>query len=89
MFYPETVVMSEMIGFLRPTYIKSMPEKDGWGEGFQVQSSVKSYTILCYGRNKSFDSPIATSRTETTTFDCDINYQNGGFIQFPEGTQND
>jgi general secretion pathway protein G len=89
MFYPDTVDMSEMIGFLSTTYIKSMPIADGWGTGFQVQSSIKSYTILSYGRDKSYDGTIAGARSETTTFDCDINYQNGGFMQYPEGTQND
>jgi hypothetical protein len=66
-----------------------MPIKDGWGSGFQISSSSRSYTIISYGRDKRTDTTSPSTRVETQIFDCDINYQNGGFMQYPEGTQND
>jgi general secretion pathway protein G len=89
MFYPEVSTISGLTTYLRSTYIKSMPIKDGWGSGFQISSSSRSYTIISYGRDKRTDTTSPSTRVETQIFDCDINYQNGGFMQYPEGTQND
>jgi general secretion pathway protein G len=88
-FVPTTVVNSStMTGMLSPTYIKSMPVNDGWGNGwiFDSDAAGQTYAITSKGRDGvSGSAPSAT--TTTTNFDCDIIYSQGQFLQYPEGIQ--
>ena len=73
---------------LTPTYIRTFPQKDGWGTnwGFNVDaaSAAQRYQIISYGK----DAVASTGSTgATTNFDCDIVYENGAFTVFPEGVQ--
>lgn len=79
--------------YLAPTYVKSFPQKDGWGNGwlFNMDQSwgasiaAQAYAITSYGKDgKPESSPKCTP---TTNFDCDIIYTNGTFLQYPEGVQ--
>jgi|SRR4051794_2227434 type II secretion system protein G len=74
-------------GMLSPTYIKSLPQKDGWSNvyGFARATDGQVYGIRSSGKNASFEGTITPGAT--TKFDCDIVYSNGSFIQFPEGIQ--
>jgi type II secretion system protein G len=74
-------------GKLSPTYIKSLPQKDGWGDvyGFGTTSNGQVYGIRSAGKDNSFQGSITVGGTQA--FDCDIVYSNGSFIQFPEGIQ--
>lgn len=80
---------------LSPTYIKTMPRKDGWQHPFELFSSqswggsapAAGYAIISPGRDGRFNTTTAASGA-TTNFDCDIVYSNGSFIQFPQGLQN-
>ncbi|HEX7680298.1 MAG TPA: prepilin-type N-terminal cleavage/methylation domain-containing protein [Thermoanaerobaculia bacterium] len=80
-----------MTTILSPTYIKSLPPKDGWGNDFVYNADVdfngvaaQAYSILSFGRDGVAD---ARPGLATTNFDCDIIYQQGGFSQYPEGVQ--
>ncbi|MGZ7040779.1 MAG: type IV pilin protein [Thermoanaerobaculia bacterium] len=75
-------------GKLSPTYIKSLPQKDGWGDvyGFGTTSNGQVYGIRSKGKDNAFQSGAYTIGG-TQAFDCDIVYSNGSFIQFPEGIQ--
>jgi general secretion pathway protein G len=79
---------------LSPTYIKSLPKNDGWNNAWIYQAdqaigsatAAQQYAITSYGRDgKSSGVPAAVG--STTNFDCDIIYSQGGFLQYPEGVQ--
>src|SRR6266849_2801413 len=74
-------------GKLSPTYIKSLPQKDGWGDVycFGTTSNGQVYGIRSAGKDNAFQTAIVVGGTQA--FDCDIVYSNGSFIQFPEGIQ--
>lgn len=79
-----------------PTYIRTLPGKDGWGNQWFFTMDVapgdpastkaaQVYAVISYGR----DGAALTSTPDgpTTHFDCDIVYSNGSFIVYPEGVQ--
>lgn len=75
-----------LVGMLSPTYIKTLPTKDGWSDAytFANDSNGQQYQIISYGKdNVSDNNPVGA----TTDFNCDIVYQNGTFTVFPEGKQ--
>jgi type II secretion system protein G len=77
---------------LTPTYIKVLPANDGWGTPYTFASDQafgngtpsQTYLIRSYGKDGLPDTALGGP---TTQFDCDIMYQSGSFIQFPEGVQ--
>jgi type II secretory pathway pseudopilin PulG len=70
---------------LTPTYIKVLPRVDGWGHPYDFSSSDQTYEIRSFGRDGTLGGTAASGGT-TTDFDCDIVYENGTFMEFPEGT---
>jgi len=78
-----------MVGLLTPTYIKSLPQNDGWGNayGYVNVSSGQAYGIRSLGKDGVKQSDTYTSGTQTKVFDCDIVYSMGSFVQWPEGMQ--
>jgi len=91
---PGTNVTSSLAGILSPTYMKSLPSKDGWGNAWKFltdqplgssNTAAQVYMILSSGKDGSFQG--SPSGGATTKFDCDIIYSNGAFVQYPEGVQ--
>src|SRR5438105_6251630 len=86
--------LPNLSAYLYPTYVKSFPIKDGWGNPWGVYidqtwgGSVVSFA--CRRRHTSstrdWSSDVCSSDL-TTAFDCDIIYSNGTFLQYPEGVQ--
>jgi general secretion pathway protein G len=78
-----------MVGMLSPTYIKSLPQNDGWGDpyGYITASNSQEYAIRSLGKDNVADSASYNSGTQTKKFDCDIVYSMGSFVQWPEGMQ--
>jgi len=81
-----------MTTILSPTYVKSLPPKDGWGNDWKYLSDVafngtaaQQYAIISFGRDGKVEGTWAGA--STTNFDCDIIYTQGGFAQYPEGVQ--
>jgi type II secretory pathway pseudopilin PulG len=74
----------DLAGALEPTYVKRLPEKDGWGTPFEFAAVEQSYAIRSAGRNRTADVAIYDSR-QTTDFDSDLVYSNGSLFWFPEG----
>ena len=78
-----------------PTYIRTLPTKDGWGQQWifgmdQVGTAssdqpAQRYQIISKGRNASQET--GTLNGPSTHFDCDIVYENGAFVVYPEGVQ--
>ena len=80
---------STMVSMLTPTYIKSLPKNDGWGDpyGYNKGSNGQSYAIRSLGKDGVKEGDTYTSGTQTKAFDCDIVYSMGSFVQWPEGMQ--
>ena len=88
----DTANVSSMAGPLTPTYVKRLPEYDGWGKDFRVglkPVSYDSYTVKSWGADKSSSTTVTTATLPITTnsFDCDIIYSDGTFVMYPEGVQ--
>ena len=86
--WPETAVSVIAIeNMLVPTYIKKIPEYDGWSNQFQVGSRLNSYTIESYGADKTDETEQQGNVIVTSLFDCDIVFSDGNFVKYPEGVQ--
>jgi general secretion pathway protein G len=79
--------------YLSPTYVKTFPLRDGWGnawnfwldQGMATPTAAQVYAIVSAGKDGAFQT--TPGQGATTAFDCDIVYSNGTFIQYPEGVQ--
>ena len=71
---------------LNPHFIREPPDDDGWNNDWDAETSTNGsvYTISSLGKDGVLGSRPGGP---TTDFDCDIVYSNGGFYQWPEGTQ--
>jgi general secretion pathway protein G len=89
----QSVSIDTLNTYLAPTYVKTFPVKDGWGNGwlFKLDQSwgsttaAQTYQIISTGKDGAAQSTY--NGGATTNFDCDIIYSNGTFLQFPEGVQ--
>ena len=72
---------------LAPTYIAQPPLRDGWGRFFtyNLDAAAANYNVRSLGRNGSADTVVCGT---TTSFNDDILFSDGAFLQWPEGTQN-
>jgi len=85
------ITYAELKLMLQPTYIRALPDKDGWGTlydfaadqdaGSTLSSNV--YGVRSYGRDGKVDGTLVTG--PTSNFSCDIIYSNGSFVAYPEG----
>jgi type II secretory pathway pseudopilin PulG len=79
-------------GLLEPTYIRKMPQLDGWGRLYDfavdTASGAQVYAIRSYGRDGHPDVTTAYKIGPSSKFDCDIVFSNGTFIVYPQGVQN-
>lgn len=85
---------------LTPTYIRTLPSKDGWSNTMEYYVDVagafpapatgaaaNAYAIRAKGRDGVVEGAAVVGGA-TTNFNCDIVFSNGSFVQFPEGVQN-
>jgi len=82
-----TVMNDSSLSVLSPTYIANPVRVDGWGNFmlYETDAPNQQYGFRSKGRdNTATDFTCLT----TTNFNDDIVYSNGGFINWPEGTQN-
>ncbi|HEY0590811.1 MAG TPA: prepilin-type N-terminal cleavage/methylation domain-containing protein [Thermoanaerobaculia bacterium] len=88
------ITLAELTSGLTPTYIRQFPNKDGWGNswyfgaqfGWESGTAAQAYHVQSSGRDGAMEAS-GTDNTKTTDFDCDIVYENGNFVQWPEGAQ--
>jgi type II secretion system protein G len=87
-FYPKSATEANIEDHISPTYLKNMPDNDGWRHGWDVvvDTAGQNYTIASAGRNAAFEN---LGEGVTTDFDEDIVYSNGVFVRYPEGIQTD
>jgi general secretion pathway protein G len=96
--YPDSTgadtVSTKLVSYLTPTYIKKLPDNDGWNKPncVQIDTSLASYTLWSNARDGAgtcTGGPTLVGGTggPTTSFDADIIFANGQFVQWPEGQQ--
>lgn len=96
--YPNVASLDELRPLLTPKYMKAIPSVDGWGHPFRYacveeqEGRCTAYVVGSGGKDGNFahdtakeylDAPIGG----TTSFDCDLIFSNGQFIDYPEGAQ--
>jgi type II secretion system protein G len=69
-----------------PTYIKAVPEKDGWGTTFYygTTSNSQQYQIRSLGADGESNTALSGAVSDANT---DIVFENGSFVVYPEGPQ--
>jgi type II secretion system protein G len=80
------VIDASSFSLLTPTYAAQPPKVDGWGAFFQYSNDSANYAILSTGSDKAKQGLTANCGT-TTSFNSDIVYADGSFVQWPEGIQ--
>jgi len=93
--YPVVRSLDELAPLIEPTYVKQMPRFDGWHKPFRYESwretgqaAATHYAFSSAGSDGRFEKPSARDYdpSATTTFERDIVFSNGAFIQYAEGT---
>ena len=85
------VAIADLNTYLSPTYVKTFPSKDGWGDPWGLgtdqswgnSAPAQVYAIISYGKDAAAQTSWAGGAT--TNFDCDIVYSNGVFLSYPDG----
>lgn len=86
---------------LSPTYVKLLPEHDGWANPFKFYAdqpwndakAAANYIVWSSAKNGDsagaggWDATASSSGGATTNYNDDILFSNGTFIQYPEGVQ--
>jgi len=85
------ILLDDLSKELQPTYIKVMPNRDGWERDLSCYSeyamgddhTANQYLIESSGRDGKYDpTPVLGP---FGNFDCDIIYANGQFLTYPVG----
>jgi len=94
--YPVVVAEAEVSGALietslEPVFIRVLPTQDAWQNAIRYVSDGTTYTTGSLARDGRIGGNLAVggSGGATNSFDCDIVFSNGQFLQWPEGTQLD
>ncbi len=82
--YPAAASFEELEPFIVGKYLRKVPEVDGWGNPFLLESTETGYTLISAGKNGVVD---GCGEGKTGRFDADICFRNGRFTQWPEGMQ--
>lgn len=77
--------VEDLLPYLTPTYLKTLPQRDGWQNPIRYDASGLDYTLFSYGGDRQPDG--SWSSGPTTDFAADIVIVNGVFVQWPEGAQ--
>jgi len=86
---------------LSPTYVKLLPEHDGWGNALKFYAdqpwndprSAANYIVWSAAKNGDtagaggWDATASSPGGATTNFNDDILFSNGTFVAYPEGVQ--
>lgn len=87
------VTLEELRAALVPTYIKTLPPQDGWGNRWvfrianvDAKGAAQSYLIRSSGSDGSLDAGVDDDANKTiVSFEQDIVFRDGSFTQVPEG----
>ncbi len=82
--YPVAASIDELQSLFAGKYMSKLPEADGWGNPFLLESEETGYTLISTGKNGVVD---GCGEGKTGRFDADICFRSGKFTQWPEGMQ--
>jgi type II secretory pathway pseudopilin PulG len=92
--YPTSRSVRELSRILDPTYSKELPRRDAWRhdlryELIEVGDGSQFYFVASPGKDGLWQRTQLTEYAPggTTSFDADIIFSNGVFVQYPEGAQ--
>jgi hypothetical protein len=95
--YPKAGSIRDVGAILSPTYIRRMPEKDGWGNEYEyfVSSDLARYRFVSGGSDSDIDGgsrlveplPAQAQMRVMDKPGADIIYQDGQFVQIPAAAQ--
>ena len=88
-FYPVATDIAALEAHVTPSYMRKLPERDGWGGAFHVDSGSGEYTLASCGKGETDCSSLVVQSGggSTNLFSDDIVFSNGSFVQWPEGKQ--
>lgn len=86
-----SIPITDVSALLIPTYIRSIPSKDGWGHPLDCfmdadlagTTVAQRYAISSPGRDGKYSTPFVPGAF--SNYDCDIVYSNGAFLSYPSG----
>jgi len=52
---PEVSSIEEAAALLQPTYVRTLPVRDGWGNRYHVETRKNDYVIVSYGQDGRSD----------------------------------
>lgn len=89
--YPDVTSVSELAKILEPKYIRQLPQSDGWQHEFRYKpmspkdDGPQEYVIVSAGKDGviEHDDLEGYTKVETESFNNDIVFSNGEFIQYP------
>ena len=84
--FPSPMVYADVYDVLVPTYLKSVPRIDGWGNPLEFGANGDVYGIRSAGRDGLYEGTTYVPGIVETP-DGDIVFSNGNFVRVPEGTQ--
>lgn len=92
--YPHATSVAELETALSPTYVRTLPSLDGWGNAMKydcwpAEGACDKYALGSAGSDKAWEHEALQEYVNATTgrFESDIVYANGSFLQYPEGVQ--
>lgn len=87
------ISLADLEGILVPQYIPTIPEKDGWGNDYEIYLDVENplarrvMAIRSPGRDGRFSSgPYRVGSFTPESYDEDIVWADGYFVRWPEAT---
>ncbi len=83
------VPVAQLRAQVEPSYIRSLPLADAWGNALLYWSDGSRYRVVSNGWDGTADRPYDAVQpgTTTDTFASDIVFGDGEFLQRPEGEQ--
>jgi general secretion pathway protein G len=96
--YPNVASYDGLRPLIKPKFMSSMPTMDGWGHPFRYacvdeqEGRCTAYVFGSGGKDGHFAHETAKEYIDaplggTSSFDCDLIFSNGQFIDYPEGAQ--
>ncbi len=83
--YPNVGSLERLEPLISPTYIRRVPKNDGWNRPLDYAGNARQYEIRSLGADGQLDAQPHPG--QNTSFDSDIVYHDGSFVQWPSGIQ--
>ena len=86
--YPQTTDVAALAAILQSEgYLEMVPTADAWGNGLIYEGAALDYTLGSAGKDGGTTLSLVGAGGPTRTFDADIVFTRGVFVQWPEGLQ--